>query len=47
MAGFSKNPAILFAMFAEPRSISDPAGVDMSACCSVLILFEKLAFFYK
>jgi hypothetical protein len=29
MVGFSKNPAILFAMFRR-GSISDPSGVDMA-----------------
>jgi hypothetical protein len=29
MVGFSKNPAILFAMFRQ-GSISDPSGVDMA-----------------
>jgi hypothetical protein len=42
MAGFSKNPAILFAMFRR-GSISDPAGVDMSTCRSVPILFNREA----
>ena len=42
MAGFSKNPAILFAMFRQ-GSISDPAGVDMAPCRSVPILFNREA----
>jgi hypothetical protein len=42
MAGFSKNPAILFAMFRR-ASISDPAGVDMAPCRSVAILFHREA----
>jgi hypothetical protein len=35
MAGFSKNPAILFAMFCRVYE-SDPAGVDMAPCCNFL-----------
>ena len=47
MAGFSKNPTILFAMFRR-GSISDPAGVDMAPCHSVpIFLVEKLAFFLR
>jgi hypothetical protein len=41
MAGFSKNPAILFAMFP-----SNPAGVNMARSVPILLI-EKLAFFYE
>jgi hypothetical protein len=40
MVGFSKKPAILFAMFCQ-CSISDPAGVVMAPCRSVAILFNQ------
>jgi hypothetical protein len=42
MVGFSKYPAILFAMFRR-GSICDPAGVDMVPCRSVPILFNREA----
>ena len=42
MAGFSKNPAILFAIFCQ-CSISNPAGVIMAPRRSVAILFNQEA----
>ena len=39
MVGFSKNPATLFAMYLQV-STSDPYGVDMVPCHSVVILFN-------
>jgi len=48
VVGFSKNPAILFAMILQ-GSTSDPSGVDMAPCFSVAILFNREAgiFFEK
>ena len=47
MAGFSKNPAILFAMFLQ-GSTSDPSGVDMAPMPVCVSDCDKnIAFFYK
>ena len=47
MVGFSKNPAIHFAMFLQ-GSTSDPSGIDMAPCRSVAILFNREAgIFYE
>ena len=40
--GFSKNPATLFTMYLQV-STSDPSGVDMVPCRSVVILFNQEA----
>ena len=42
IAGFSQNPAILFAMFCR-GSRSDTAGVDMVPCCCVPNSFNQEA----
>jgi hypothetical protein len=47
MAGFSKNPAILFAMFRRSSTSDQSSGVERRyVVVSPSYLIEKLAFFY-